>query len=295
MLRIIVKFSNWLELLQKTIISFFKVLVLSRSSKNFLSQKTNSERIVILGNGPSFKDTFDGNKTFFQNCDLICLNHFAKTNLYSDLKPEYYFVIAHDLFLDDAIDEYKNASIKLFTEIANKTTWRLKFFITYEAKTQKRWQRILSKNENIEVIFMNITPVEGFKCFRYYWYNRGKGMVRPHNVMIPSIYFSISLGVKEIILVGAEHSWLHELHVDDDNNTLFFNKHFYEPNGRSQKCNHKGTSYMKLHEVIRSFSSAFEGYHVLEEYSKAKGVQIINCSPNSFIDAFTKKKLTELK
>ncbi len=268
---------------------------MSKSSRKFKNLKINSDRIVLLGNGPSFKNTVDENRDYFINNKLICLNHFANTDYYTLLKPKYYFVIAHDLFLDDTIEEYKNASIKLFNAIAEKTSWELKFFITHEAKSEKRWQDILRKNKNIEIIFMNITPVEGFKFMRNYWYDKGMGMARPHNVMIPSMFFAICKGVKEVILVGAEHSWLHELHVDDDNNTLFFNKHFYNEVGKAKKCNYKGTSYMKLHEVIRSFSYAFEGYHIIEEYAKNKGVKIINCTPNSFIDAFEKKKISDLK
>jgi hypothetical protein len=280
--------------LQKTIISFFRILLMSRSPKCFKRQKLSQERIVILGNGPSFRKTIDENEEFFLNNELICLNHFAITDYYAMLKPKHYFIIAHDLFLDDTMDEYKNASIKLFNAIAEKTTWKLKFFITYEAKSEKRWQEILKQNKNIEIVFMNITPVEGFKYFRYLWYRKGLGVARPHNVMIPSIFFAITNGAKEIVIIGAEHSWLHELHVDDENNTLFYNKHFYDEQKGVQKCNYKGSSFMKLHEVLRSFSSAFEGYHIIEEYSRFRGVRIVNCSPNSFIDAFERKKIMEL-
>lgn len=294
MIGFLVSISKWLGSLHKTIISFLRIIVLSKSPKSFLKQKTNSSRITILGNGPSFKKTIDENKDFFKSSELICLNHFAITEYYTELKPKYYFAIAHDLFLDEAAPHYVEASKKLFNTIVEKTTWKIKFFITYEAKSQKRWQEILRKNENVEIVFMNITPVEGFKFFQYSWYSKGKGMARPHNVMIPSMFFAISSGVKEIILVGAEHSWLHELHVDDDNNALFFNKHFYDEKSNSQKYNFKGTSYLRLHEILRSLSNAFEAYHILEEYSSSKSVKIVNCSPNSFIDAFEKKKISDL-
>lgn len=294
MVELLIRISNWFGLLNKTIISFIRVLVMSKSPKRFLNQKANSERIVILGNGPSFKETVDNNFEFFVNNELICLNHFANTDYYSRLKPEFYFIIAHDLFLDDTLDEYKNASIKLFNSIADKTSWKLKFFITYEAKKEKRWQQILMQNSNIEIIFMNITPVEGFRCARNHWYNRGLGMARPHNVMIPSMYFAICNGYKEIVIIGAEHSWLHELHVDENNTTLFFNKHFYDSKDVAKKCNYKGNSFMKLHEVIRSFSYAFESYHTIRDFAITRKTRIINCTPTSFIDAFEREKLQNL-
>ncbi|MBN2779254.1 MAG: hypothetical protein JXR36_16605 [Bacteroidales bacterium] len=293
MLKTIINFSNWFGLLNKTIVSFIRILILSKSTKSYKKQRVGSNRIVLLGNGPSFKNSIDENLKFFQNSELICLNHFAITEYYMVLKPKYYFVIAHDLFLDDTLDDYKNASIKLFNAIAEKTKWPLKFFITYEAKSEMRWQQILSQNKYIEIVFMNITPVEGFRCLRYHWYKKGLGMARPHNVMIPSLFFSINNGAKEVIIIGAEHSWLQELHVDENNTTLFFNKHFYDTQYNAKKCNYKGTSFMKLHEVIRSFSYAFESYHELNEYANSKNVKIYNCTPTSFIDAFERKKITD--
>lgn len=254
--------------------------------------------MVILGNGPSFKGSIEDNKEFFKSEDneLICLNHFAITDYYQELKPKYYFTIAHDLFLDDTLDEYKQASIKLFNAISDKTDWNLKFFISYEAGKEKRWQEILRKNPYIEIVYMNIAPVEGFKWFRYWAYNRGLGMTRPHNIMIPSIHFAIQSGVKEIILIGSEHSWLKELHVDDYNNALFFNQHFYDDKQRSQKYNNRGgQSFLKLHEILMTLATAFASYHELNEYSKTKGVNIYNCTEGSYIDAFERKSLKDFR
>jgi hypothetical protein len=288
---------NLFKLCNATCLSVSRIIVFSKSVKPYRNAKTKKNRLVILGSGPSFKKTIEENLDFLksENNDLVALNHFAITDYYTELKPEYYFTIAHDLFLDDTIDDYKNPSIKLFNAISDKTNWELKFFITYEARKYKRWQEILSKNKNIEIVYINITPIEGFRWFRYFCYNRGLGMTRPHNVMIPTIHFAIHAGVKEIILIGSEHSWLQELHIDDDNNALFFNEHFYDKEKKSKRYNYRGVSYLKLHEILMTLATAFKSYHELNEYAESKDIKVYNCTKGSFIDAFERKIITEFK
>lgn len=290
---IFIKIANWLSLLNKTVISILRILVWSRSTKPYKTHCSEKKRLVVLGNGPSFKNSIDENFDFMKSQELICLNHFAITEYYTRLKPRYYFTIAHDLFLDDTNEKYKSAAIKLFNAIADNTTWDLKFFITYEAKKEKQWQQILRRNKNIEIVFMNITPVDGFKWFRYLCYNKGFGMTRPHNVMIPAMHFAILSKIQDILLIGAEHSWLKELHVDENNNALFFNEHFYDNEKSSKEYNSRGKSAFKLHEILATLATAFKSYHELNEYANSKNVKIYNCTPTSFIDAFERKKITD--
>ena len=56
----------------------------------------------------------------------------------------------------------------------------------------------------------------------------GWGMPRPHNVLIPSIILSMRMGFKKIYLAGADHSWLKEIFVSEDNEVFLTQKHFYD-------------------------------------------------------------------
>jgi len=295
MLKTLINISRWFGLLNKTIISMFRIIVLSKNSQSFRGQNSKKERVVILGNGPSFKKTIDENKKMFLENELICLNHFAITDYYSELKPKYYFAIAHDLFLDNAELEFIDASNKLFHAIAKKTTWKLKFYISFEAKSQMRWQEILKQNENVEIIYMNLTPIEGFERFSHRVFKKGLGMPRPHNVMIPSIFSAINLGVKEIILIGADHSWLKELVVNENNFVMFHDKHFYDEKSQLKKFNFDENNYPKLHDILVSLSKAFASYHILNSYALKQGVEILNCTPNSYIDAFIRCEIKDNK
>lgn len=277
-----------MKLLNQTIVSMFRICLMSGNSKTFLQQKSQADSIIILGNGPSLKTTIEANKDVFHQHELICLNHFALSEYYTEFKPQYYVAIAHDLFLDNVMPHFKEASDKLFNAIADKTSWKMKYFTTQEAKKHLRWQKILERNKNIEIVFMNLTPVEGFDRFKFRRFDSAKGMPRPHNVMVPAIFTAIHLDVKKIILVGSDHSWLKELHVDENNRTLFFNEHFYDKEKQSKQFDYAGQHYMKLHEILSTMSLAFESYHILNKYADYKKITIINCTPGSYIDAFNR-------
>ena len=119
-------------------------------------------------------------------------------------------------------------------------------------------------------------------------------MPRPHNVMVPAIFIAIKLTNKNVFLSGVDHSWLRELHVDNDNKVLFYNQHFYDKDIKAKQFDYSGQRYMKLHEILNTMSKAFESYHILQEYAEYKQIKIINLTQNSYIDAFEKADFNEL-
>ena len=295
MQNLLVRFSIWLSLFSQTQGSRIKILVMSKSSKRFRQLKTDKKQIVILGNGPSLKSTIQENENFFEGKGLFCVNHFATTEFYTKLKPAYYLITTPELFSDSVFDEFIEASNKLFNTIADKTTWKLKLLVKYDAKQNERWRKILEKNKNIEIIYLNLTPVEGFKKFMFRQFNKANGMPRPHNIMIPCLFTAIHLAPEEIFIIGAEHTWLNDLHVDENNDTYFNFQHFYDANKTATKfCYFDEQSHYKLHEVLRSFSIVFSAYHTLNDYAKYKNINIFNCTPVSHIDAFKRCKINDL-
>lgn len=289
-----IRMSKWLKLLNQSLVSLFRIWIMSGNSKSFRKQKSSAGSVIILGNGPSLKSTIESNREIFHQHELVCLNHFAITDYYTEFRPEYYITIAHDLFLDNVMPHFVEASNKLFNAIADKTTWKMKYFTTQEARKHLRWQKILERNKNIEIIYLNLTPVEGFDKFMFHCFDKAKGMPRPHNVMVPAIFTSLSLDVKKIFIVGSDHSWLQELHVDENNRTLFFNEHFYDKEKQKKQFDYGGQYYMKLHEILGTMSFAFASYHILKRYADYKNAEIINCTPVSYIDAFKRCRTEDI-
>ena len=147
------------------------------------------------------------------------------------------------------------------------------------------------QNKNVRTEHFNPTGVEGFEWFTHMAYRAGLGMPRPRNVLIPAIMAGIAMGYKKINLLGADHSWLTTLSVDDDNTVVTVQPHFYKDNNEEKKRVKSVYADVRLHDILLSFHLAFKSYHAIARYAVGRGVEIVNSTENSFIDAFKREKL----
>jgi hypothetical protein len=259
--------------------------------------KVGDGSIIILGNGPSFKETEQKYSSILANNTLMAVNSFCETDYYTQLKPKYYIVNANNFFfrendIPQIVIDLRN---KVFSDLYEKTSWPCVLFVPYTAKKYKPFRELMARNPNIRVSYYNNTAVEGLKAFCFPMYNVGLGMPRPHNVIIPAIMNAIGMGIKKIVLVGADHSWLPEISVTDDNVALLNQKHFYDEDAaRSQTMVHSVKRVRRLHEMLHKFYLSFRGYWDILAYAQYKNVTIFNSSEHSFIDAFERKKLDKI-
>lgn len=274
-----------------TALSVFKILLLSKFIR-FPKHKIASSECVILANGPSLNDFIAANKGFLMNKDTLCVNFFPTTGYYADVKPNYCVINAPEMWIDDVEDHYITSRESLFQAIAEKTHWPLTLFMPVAARRYPSWQKAVKVNKYITIAFYNTTPIDGFRSFVHFCFRHQLGMPRPHNVLIPSIMLALHLQYKTIYLAGADHSWLKDLWVSDENLVLLTQKHFYdEKTARAEPMRQLGRNQRKLHEVLIKFVHAFRGYFVINDYAISCGTKIINITPGSFIDAFERMKI----
>ena len=101
------------------------------------------------------------------------------------------------------------------------------------------------------------------------------------------------MGYKEIYLLGAEHSWLQDLCVKEDNLLYIRHRHF---SGETElapmhKAAPKNTETFKVHELLEAFRRTFRSYWLLKEYASFRGAVVYNATPDSYIDAFERRDL----
>jgi hypothetical protein len=101
------------------------------------------------------------------------------------------------------------------------------------------------------------------------------------NVLNAAIFVALNVGYKKLYLYGADHSWLKDLFVDQDNNICSYQNHFYDDNKIPYKMA-KGSLKLGIQGII----DAFESYEILENYSKSINATIINKTQGSYIDIF---------
>ncbi len=278
--------------LAKSFITFLKILV---RSKFFLPKhKTTSNNCIVLGNGPSLKNVLKIHSEALKKNTLFCVNKFPDTDQFELLKPRYFLITSKEYWEPGTIEKHQTIRENVKKALIEKTSWPLTFFCPAGAKSNPEFIKKIESNPNIEICFFNNTPVEGLTKLNHFFMNQNLGAPRPHNVLIPSILMAINGGIKNIYLIGADHSWLPQISVNDDNIAMFNNTHFYDETKPKTDSMHKQSQPRKLHEILDKFKLTFEGYFILKNYAISKNVNIYNCTPNSFIDAFDRKKLNEV-
>lgn len=280
------KGMKWLEQLWQTFLSIVKILLQSKWNTRLPSSFSNPEELLILANGPSLNRTVQESSAFVREKTLLAVNFCVTSPMFEELRPELY-LIADPLFW--IVPEKRE---QLFRSLAEKTTWPMNLFIPTRALKNKEWQPMLAGNPNIRLCIYNTTPIEGFQGFCNWVFTRGWGVPRPHNVLIPSIATGLRLPFKKIYLAGADHSWLPEISVTDDNVVLMHQKHFYDQNkSQAATVKQENLNSARLYTILYHMYVAFKSYFVLEAYARKRGKEVINVTPGSYIDAFKRMKL----
>ncbi len=278
-------FNNFFQ----SIVALFKVIVLSKKVDfNKITKQHN--KLIILGNGPSLNAMLNDYGQYLNNADVMCVNHFPKTEHFQTIKPKYLIASAPDLWLDNIDEKFVKGSKELFSYMNKKTTWPLYFFFPFEAMKHKRWYEQIKENENIQVINYNNIGIDGFSFVRKILFNTKRAMPRPHNIIVPALMMAIFLRYKEVSLWGTDHSQIKEISVDMNNNALLNQKHFYDLyTSKPETLDKRGMGSRKVHEILFKFMTAFRSYFSINEYAIYKNVKIYNETKNSLIDAFDRK------
>lgn len=259
-----------------TITAIGKIILLSRPTH--LTRTNGESPIIIMGNGPSLRQTIDSSLSVLQHNDTLAVNFAANTPEFKEIKPKYY-VLADPHFFN-----IENKNVDRLIESLNKVDWNMTLFLPRKANTPVN-------NPNIKIERFNMVGIDGAKCLRNAAFRHRLAMPRPRNVLIPSIMIAIWLGFKQIYITGADHSWMRTISVNSKNEVISVQPHFYKDDEKEIK--RVNTEYLRypLHRIINSFYVAFKAYHDIENFAGIYGIDIYNSTPESFIDAFRRKAL----
>ena len=274
-----------------TVISFIKILLFSKFKPDILKLREKKETCYILGNGPSLSKDLLDNSDCLKRSELIVVNFFAKSDLFQQLKPNYYVLADPAFFSDNHTKELCEKVINLFDEIKNKTTWDLFVMIPYEG--YKYIKSHLCSNPNIHIIRYNkVSSRKSFLWFDRFIHNKQLAIFSGMNVVTVASYLAIVIGFKEINLIGVDHSCFKNYHIGKDNKIYLEDPHFYDDSKNLvlvELIDPKTKKISRLHELLLCDVIAFETYHMIEEYAQYKKVKIFNKCSSTYIDAFERK------
>lgn len=268
-----------------TLKSLVKIALQSRPSSVIKRDRENRDRtLYILANGPSLRQTLDTYGHDLAGCDTMAVNFAANAPEFRVIRPRYY-VLADPHFFRAT----KDPNVRMLLDNIAAATWDLTLLI------DRRYGRLLrqavSLPDNVRVKTFNAVGIESFPAVEKLAFSAALAMPRPRNVLIPSIMTALWLGYRKIYLCGADHSWMRDLSVDDDNCVRSGMSHFYKESDKEIKRSANEYRSYRLHDIIYSYYIAFRSYHQISRYAESIGADILNATPGSFIDAFRRAEL----
>lgn len=255
--------------------------------------KKNTDKLIILGNGPSLKTTLKKHSEYLATIDTIAVNHFCETEYFETIKPKIYLLADPAFFGNiDSYADWLKKKISDFMEVfLGKISWNINLIVPDYAKDSYFIQQC-NDNNFVSVFFYNTKDFVDSSTNKFKMWDLNKLSVPAQTCLNTCLYLGIFLRYKEIYLVGADTSWIELLHVDQENNEVYtIDSHFYGSVRRPLYSDIECKIPQKLYEELFSIGTALELYWKLREYADYAGVKVYNASEYSLIDAFDRKKL----
>lgn len=258
-----------------------KALLFSRWNNRSLHRMARLRaELVILGNGPSLRDFLAGQSAFLADKELMCVNLAVCSPDFVQLRPRYYIATDPVVFYDPDSCE------RLFGSLSRQTVWELHLFLPYRYRKLAGWRERIGDHPHIRVHFINTTPIEGADALTFPLYRRMLGMPRPRNILTPALMSALWMGYRTIYTAGVEHSWHNQLWVNDRNELMINDTHFYD-GSTAQERRHGD---FRMDTIFRSLYITFASYHTIERFARWIGAKVWNLTEGSFIDAFERKR-----
>lgn len=248
---------------------------------------------VILGNGPSLSDDLREHMNELAELDLYCVGRFAESAEYSELRPKHYVFADPMWWATDAPAVTKKLREDLFAAIAGKTRWPMHILAPVQAETAIR--SMFQASPFITPVFFNLTPVTSDLRIAKYIYDRNLGMPPVQNVLVACIFLALRMGHKNIVVLGADHSWHETVALDERNQVCLRDRHFYDKDVSMKPFTMDGSpgNIFTMDRLFLALGRMFEGYWSLARYAQTVDATIQNASSITYIDAFPRTSLAD--
>lgn len=271
--------------LADTLASFCKAVL--KSGRPSGAGDSKKERLIVMGNGPSLRETIRDYGLLLKSSRTLAVNFAANTPEFSEMRPVLYVLADPHFFKMESDGKSSDQNVVRLWDNLSSVDWPMALYVPCEAKIPVSIER----NINITIKRFNMTPGEGLDGPVHWLYRKGLAMPRPRNVLIASLMIALREGYKHIVIVGADHTWSRDLKVDDQNHVVSVQKHYYEDSKKEEERVYQEYTGYHLHDILDSLRIAFRSYHQIAAYADRLGARIVNCTPGSFIDAFPRAKL----
>ena len=268
-------------------LSFFRIMK-NLKYKKTLSPKTTDDTLIILGTGPSLQTVLEKHMEEITLKETMAVNKFSTRGEFELLKPKHYVLLDAVFSTKEVLEEYIAIREAVFNTLIEKTSWNMTVYIPSNSNMRDEINNRFSHNIHLHIVYFHMTTVEGLGSVVFPLYQKGYGMPFAGNVLVAALSLAIGMGYKKIILCGADLS-MHKMAAVDKHNQLCLEEtNFYDKSNECKALHEKVSDY--YYKIARSF----EAFQRLQAYAEHQHVKIVNSSMESFIDAFEKKKMSEI-
>lgn len=272
------------------LMSAIRILLYTRLYKISPQLKEMKDKAFVLGNGPSLKQFMEDNLLFLTTQNLVVVNDFFLNKYFTTLRPRVYIIADPGYWEQHIADDMRILRQKMEYVLLKDVDWNMYFCIPTAAYETGCFQRTFDSNPYIHIQPYNTTCFTGTKGMRYFFYDKLLAKPFSGNVIGSAIFIALQMDIKEILLFGVEHSWTRSIYVDEQNRTCIRTDHFYSNEQAGVVWLKTNTEPYKIHEALFDIANMLGGYRQIDEYATHKGIKIYNCTQDSFIDAFERKK-----
>lgn len=281
---IIAFFSDYLSLLGRPLFYHLQF----QFFKNEIEMKEHEKKLCVLGNGPSFAQVLDHLEEM-SDFEFCTVNLSVNTDDFFRIKPKMYVIVDMAFWMFPDAERF----IRMKENVA-RIDWDMSIYLPFNCPNA--FKEELAKNSHIKVCRYANNPwspeMSLANKLKMYLYKREWISPNGSNVSIAAIYTALLSGYKEINLLGVEHSWMKDLKVNDKNEVVLVDRHFYE------EVEHVWLDYegnpIKLVDFLSSQLTTFTGHMELRRFADYLGARIINRTPGSYIDAYARGTFDEL-
>lgn len=283
--------QSFVQLMIQTVVSCIKIMLLYKRCSPLPTSKYST--CIVLGNGPSLRNTLEESLPFLSQHELLCVNGFVFSDYFKILQPTNYMLFDPIFFSEEGI---KRDNIKgIYDSLVSIVDWSMNLLVPVQAKKSAFFNAFLLQNKHIKAVYFNYIVLEGFNWFKHWAFKNNLGMIQSQSVVVAGLFLSINRGYKTIYLVGADTSWHEELSINNENLLILKDTNFYNTSVSSQKdiplLHPENKNKISMYTQFMSTAKVFKGYENIYHYARYKSVVIYNASVKSYIDAFDRIKI----
>lgn len=275
------------------ILSFLKAMLFVRDAKGLKGIKfiKNKNQAIVLGNGPSLKNDIEKIAEVADDYDFICVNNFATSPYYTKFKPVTYVFLDGYFFSKDAHPDWIVQREKTFNIINSETSWPMQIFVPMGADKAILENKI--NNSYVKIIKFKVwsyMPNIASKAISRY----KSGYFGPYqcNVLIYAAYLAIWSKFKKIEIYGADLSFHNDIEVNQENNHLEIRFRHFNSEDHVERLmkNPQKIEPFRMAEIMQTTADTFLSHDFLNEFASLNGIEIVNKSSFSMIDAYARKR-----